>query len=41
MTYAEAQMIIDDRSRNDELANGLRCLNEIAKKLKKRRIDAG
>lgn len=41
MTYAEAQMIIDDRSRSDEMANGLRCLNEIAKKLKQKRIDAG
>jgi len=41
MTYAEAQMIIDDVSRTDDLANGLRCLNAIAKKLKQKRIDAG
>jgi len=41
MTYAEAQMIIDDCSRNDEMAQGLRCLNGIAKKLKQKRRDAG
>lgn len=41
MTYAEAQMIIDDASRQDQIAKGLRHLNELAKKLKQKRIDAG
>lgn len=41
MTYAEAQMIIDDQTRNDEMAQGLRHLNMLAKKLKKKRMEAG
>jgi len=41
MTYNEAQMIIDDSSRNDEIAQGLRHLNNMAKILKKNRLDAG
>jgi len=41
MTYAEAQMIIDDPNRQDPLAVGCRNLNMLAKKLKARRIEAG
>jgi len=41
LTYAEAQILIDDKSRTDALSVGLRGLNELAKKLKKRRIEAG
>ncbi|CAH1267033.1 DIS3 [Branchiostoma lanceolatum] len=41
MTYAEAQMRIDDKNRNDAVTFGLRGLNALAKILKKRRIDAG
>ena len=41
LTYAEAQILIDDTHRNDPLSEGLRGLNELAKKLKQRRIDAG
>lgn len=41
MTYAAAQDIIDDQSRHDDLAINLRNLNALAKKLKKRRIEAG
>lgn len=41
MTYNEAQMIIDDSNRNDEIAQGLRHLNNMAKILKKNRLDAG
>ena len=41
LTYAEAQILIDDRNRKDPLSEGLRGLNELAKKLKKKRIQAG
>ncbi|CAB3364764.1 Hypothetical predicted protein [Cloeon dipterum] len=41
MTYEEAQLIIDDSSQNDDLALGLRGLNNLAKKLKKQRTDNG
>ncbi|XP_064071350.1 exosome complex exonuclease RRP44 [Vanessa tameamea] len=41
MTYEEAQMAIDETSRNDEIATSLRLLNKLAKKLKQRRLDNG
>lgn len=41
LTYAEAQLMIDDKSLNDDVTNGLRGLNRLAKILKKRRIDKG
>lgn len=40
MTYAEAQAKIDSKS-TDELSESLRRLNNLAKKLKQKRIDAG
>jgi len=41
MTYEEAQLIIDDSSQQDDLALGLRGLNNLAKILKKRRVENG
>lgn len=41
LTYEEAQLIIDDKNRNDEVAKSLRQLNKLAKILKKRRTDNG
>ncbi|XP_052231000.1 exosome complex exonuclease RRP44-like isoform X2 [Dreissena polymorpha] len=41
LTYGEAQMIIDDPKRNDEIARSLRGLNRLAKIMKQRRIDKG
>ncbi|XP_014350359.1 exosome complex exonuclease RRP44 [Latimeria chalumnae] len=41
LTYAEAQMRIDDSSMNDEITKSLRGLNKLAKVLKKKRIDNG
>ena len=41
LTYAEAQMRIDDRSMNDAVTVGLRHLNELAKILKQRRQENG
>ena len=41
MTYAEAQMIIDDETRKDELAQGVRHLNNLAKNLKRKRMKDG
>ncbi|XP_067651291.1 exosome complex exonuclease RRP44-like [Haliotis asinina] len=41
LTYAEAQMKIDDPTLTDELTVSLRGLNRLAKILKKRRIDNG
>ena len=41
MTYAQAQMLIDDPSKTDELTLGLRQLNRLAKVLKARRIENG
>ncbi|XP_060754939.1 LOW QUALITY PROTEIN: exosome complex exonuclease RRP44 [Neoarius graeffei] len=41
LTYAEAQMRIDDSSMNDEVTKSLRGLNKLAKILKGRRIEKG
>ncbi|XP_041971274.1 exosome complex exonuclease RRP44 [Aricia agestis] len=41
MTYEEAQIAIDDKSRNDEIVSSLRILNSLAKKLKQKRLDNG
>lgn len=41
MTYAEAQMLIDDCDRKDDIPKSLRNLNSLAKKLKQKRLDAG
>ncbi|XP_078258402.1 exosome complex exonuclease RRP44 isoform X2 [Rhinoraja longicauda] len=41
LTYVEAQMRIDDKNMIDEVTKGLRCLNKLAKILKKQRIDKG
>lgn len=41
MTYAEAQSRIDDPRLTDELSVNLRLMNGLAKKLRRRRIDAG
>ncbi|KAL3284855.1 hypothetical protein HHI36_018994 [Cryptolaemus montrouzieri] len=41
MTYEEAQITIDDKSINDDLAFGLRGLNRLAKILKSRRLEKG
>ncbi|KAM3967167.1 exosome complex exonuclease RRP44-like protein Dis3 [Aphomia sociella] len=41
MTYEEAQIAIDDSSREDKIASSLRTLNMLAKKLKKKRLDNG
>ncbi len=41
LTYAEAQMRIDDTSVQDELTLGLRRLNSLAKILKRKRINNG
>lgn len=41
MTYEEAQLRIDDKSQSDILAISLRALNNLAKILKKRRMDNG
>ena len=41
MTYEEAQLKIDDKSQNDALAVSLRNLNNLAKKLKKKRMENG
>jgi exosome complex exonuclease DIS3/RRP44 len=41
LTYAQAQMMIDDKSRSDDLTEGLRRLNNIAKILKAKRIEKG
>ena len=41
LTYAEAQLRIDDEARNDEITKSLRGLNRLAKILKKKRIDKG
>ncbi|XP_013165048.1 PREDICTED: exosome complex exonuclease RRP44 [Papilio xuthus] len=41
MTYEEAQLIIDDVSREDEIAQSLRTLNILAKKMKQKRLDNG
>ncbi|XP_014226404.1 exosome complex exonuclease RRP44 [Trichogramma pretiosum] len=41
MTYEEAQLRIDDKTQNDSLAKSLRGLNDLAKKLKKKRLANG
>ncbi|KAF0975975.1 hypothetical protein FDP41_005302 [Naegleria fowleri] len=41
MTYEEAQKVIDDKDRDDELATDLRLLLHISKILKKKRTEAG
>ncbi len=41
LTYHQAQMMIDDVSRRDELTVGLRCLNKLAKILRQKRIENG
>jgi len=41
LTYAEAQMKIDDAGMNDEVTIGLRQLNNLAKILKRRRQENG
>jgi len=41
LTYAEAQMKIDDPEMNDEVTVGLRQLNNLAKILKIRRQENG
>ncbi|KAG7467108.1 hypothetical protein MATL_G00149770 [Megalops atlanticus] len=41
LTYAEAQMRIDDTSMNDDITKSLRGLNKLAKILKKKRIEKG
>ena len=41
LTYAEAQMKIDDRNMNDDITKNLRGLNKLAKILKAGRIEKG
>ncbi|XP_067948007.1 exosome complex exonuclease RRP44-like [Watersipora subatra] len=41
LTYADAQGIIEDKARNDEIAQSLRNLNNLAKKLKAKRTEEG
>ncbi|KAM3863248.1 exosome complex exonuclease RRP44 isoform 1-T1 [Diretmus argenteus] len=41
LTYAEAQMRIDDTTMNDDITKGLRGLNTLAKILKRQRIEKG
>ncbi|KAM9808765.1 exosome complex exonuclease RRP44 [Syngnathus typhle] len=41
LTYAEAQMRIDDTGKNDNITKSLRGLNKLAKILKKRRVEKG
>ncbi|KAG0266938.1 exosome catalytic subunit dis3 [Actinomortierella ambigua] len=40
-TYEEAQMRIDDERQQDDLTKGIRVLNQLAKKLRQKRMDAG
>ncbi|XP_069000611.1 exosome complex exonuclease RRP44 [Embiotoca jacksoni] len=41
LTYAEAQMRIDDTNMDDDITKGLRGLNKLAKILKRKRIEKG
>ncbi|KAF5272688.1 hypothetical protein FQA39_LY07715 [Lamprigera yunnana] len=41
LTYEEAQITIDDKSKTDSIAQSLRHLNRLAKILKKRRLENG
>ncbi|KAL9010559.1 MAG: hypothetical protein Q9173_004516 [Seirophora scorigena] len=40
-SYEQAQLRIDDKAQTDELSQGMRALLMLAKKLKKKRMDAG
>ncbi|PWW79945.1 RNB-domain-containing protein [Tuber magnatum] len=40
-SYEQAQLRIDDKSRNDELTQGMRTLLMLSKKLRQKRMDAG
>lgn len=41
LTYEEAQIRIDDKNQNDDVAKSLRRLNKLAKLLNKRRMENG
>ncbi|XP_054885769.1 exosome complex exonuclease RRP44 [Poeciliopsis prolifica] len=41
LTYAEAQLRIDDANKNDDITKSLRSLNKLAKILKRKRIENG
>ena len=41
MTYEEAQLIIDDKTKQDSVAESLRNLNKLAKIMKQRRLANG
>lgn len=41
LTYEEAQLIIDDKNKNDDIAKSLRQLNGLAKILKCKRTEKG
>lgn len=41
LTYEQAQLIIDDKNKNDDIAQSLRRLNSLAKILKRRRTENG
>uniref|UniRef100_A0A3P9P409 Protein DIS3 homolog n=1 Tax=Poecilia reticulata TaxID=8081 RepID=A0A3P9P409_POERE len=41
LTYAEAQMRIDDANKNDDITESLRGLNKLAKILKRKRVENG
>lgn len=41
MTYEEAQLKIDDATQQDAIAQSLRGLNQLAKQLKKKRLQNG
>ncbi|KAI7815809.1 hypothetical protein BC939DRAFT_404742 [Gamsiella multidivaricata] len=41
LTYEEAQNRIDDERMQDDITKGIRTLNQLAKKLKQRRLDMG
>ncbi|RHZ52885.1 hypothetical protein Glove_456g19 [Diversispora epigaea] len=41
LTYEEAQLRIDDKRTRDSLTKGIRILNELAKKLRQRRLERG
>lgn len=41
LTYAQAQLILDNPKRDDEIARSLRHLNRLARILKQRRLENG
>jgi len=41
LTYADAQKIVEDANDNSELAQSVKGLNNLAKIIRQRRIDAG